>query len=175
MIEKFIKIPEFEGYEISNFGYVISYKGKEPKKLTISSYSNGYKFVSLSKNGKVKGYLLHRLVLSSFCPVEGMEKLQVNHLDCDKSNNRLDNLEWATPKENREYRDKKKHTPKAETIQVIFLEDGHEMFFDSMTSCAEYFGISRKAINHYLEADSVRKDRKVQAIFKKIGRTSELN
>lgn len=175
MEEKFVKIPGFEDYEISNYGYVISYKSKEPKKLTISSYPNGYKFVSLSKDGKVKGYSLHRLVLMSFSPCENMEELQVNHLDCNRANNRLDNLEWATPRENREYRDLVKHTPKAETIQVIFLEDGREMFFDSMTSCADFFGVSRKAINRYLETDNVRKDRKVQAIFRRVGKTSEIN
>ena len=174
-MEQFIKIPGFEGYEISNLGYVISYKNKIPKKLTISEYPNGYKFVSLCKDGKTKGYLLHRLVLMSFRPCENMEQLQVNHIDCDRSNNCLSNLEWISPKENRKYREKMKHTPKAETIQVIFLKDGKEMYFDSMTACAEYFGISRKAINRYLETDNVRSDRKVQAIFRRVGRTSELN
>lgn len=175
MEEKIIDIPGFDGYKISNLGYVISYKNKTPKTLTISSYPNGYKFVTLSKNRKSKGYLLHRLVLMSFCPVEGMENLQVNHKDFNRANNRLDNLEWTTTQENRDYRDKNKHTPKAETIKVIFLEDGYEMIFDSMTDCANYFGVSRKAINRYLKTDQVRKDRKVQAIFRRMGKTSKLN
>lgn len=175
MEEKILEIPGFEGYKISNYGYVISYKNKTPKRLTISSYPNGYKFVSLSKDGKVKGYLLHRLVMMTFCPCENMENLQVNHKDFNRENNRLDNLEWTTAQENRDYRDKNKHTPKAETIQVIFLEDGKEMRFDSMSACADYFGLTRKAINRYLETDNVRKDRKVQAIFRRLGRTSEIN
>lgn len=172
---KIIDLPGFKGYKISNYGYVISYKRKEPKILTNSKYSNGYVFVTLSKNNESRTYLLHRLVLMAFCPCEGMENLQVNHKDFDRSNNRLDNLEWTTPQENRDYRDKNKHTPKAETIKVIFLEDGRELIFDTISSCAEYFGVSRKAINRYLETDNVRKDRKVQAIFRRMGRTSELN
>lgn len=175
MEEKFVQIPGYQDYKISNLGYVISYKNKKPKVLAISSYPNGYQFVTLSNNGTSKGVLLHRLVLMSFCPVEGMEKLQVNHKDCDRTNNRLDNLEWSTPQENRDYRDRQKHTPKAETIKVIFLADGREMIFDSMTECAEYFGVTRKAINRYLQTDNVRSDRKVQAIFRRVGRTSELN
>ena len=101
MEEIFKPIPNFDGYEISNYGRVISYKNKKPREMTISKYSNGYCFVSLSKNGIVKTYSIHRLVMTTFNPVENMEHLEVNHLDCDKTNNRIDNLEWVTPKENR--------------------------------------------------------------------------
>ena len=175
MEEIIIDIPGFPGYKISNYGYVISYKQKEPRRLAISNYSNGYTFVTLSNRGTQRAYLLHRLVLMSFQPVENMENLQVNHKDFDRKNNRLDNLEWVTGQENREYRDRSKHTPKAETIKVTFLEDGREMIFDSMTACAEYFGVTRKAINRYLATNQVRSDRKVQATFERLGRTSELN
>ena len=44
-----------------------------------------------------------------------------------------------------------------------------------MTECAEYYGITRKAINKYLQTDTVRSDRKVQAIFRIVGNTYELN
>lgn len=43
---------------------------------------------------------VHRLVLEAFNPVENMGKLQVNHINFDKSDNSLDNLEWVTPKQN---------------------------------------------------------------------------
>ena len=81
-----------------------------------------------------------------------MKNLEVNHLDCNRKNNELSNLEWTTSAKNREYRDKLKHTPKAETILVQFLDEREDMVFDSITSCANYFGVTRKAINHYLEA-----------------------
>ena len=175
MEEIFKPIPNFDGYEISNYGRVISYKNKKPREMTISKYSNGYCFVSLSKNGIVKTYSVHRLVMTTFNPVENMEHLEVNHLDCDKTNNRIDNLEWVTPKENREYRDKLKHTPKAKTIEVTMLGTGEKLYFNSITECAEYYGVTRNAINRYLQSDAVRSDRKGQAIFKIIGNTYELN
>lgn len=47
-----------------------------------------------------KSVLVHRAVMETFNPVEGMENLQVNHIDGDKSNNCLSNLEWAERSEN---------------------------------------------------------------------------
>ena len=175
MEEIFKPIPGFDGYEISNYGRVISYKNKVPKELTISKYSNGYCFVSLSNHGVVKGYLLHRLVMMTFKPVDGMEKLEVNHLDCNRTNNTLKNLEWSTPKQNRDYRDSLNHTPKAKTVEVTMLDSGEKKYFNTITECAEYYGVTRKAINRYLQSDNVRSDRKVQATFKLIGNTYDLN
>ena len=43
---------------------------------------------------------VHRLVLENFNPVDGMENLQVNHKNGDKSDNNIENLEWMTPAEN---------------------------------------------------------------------------
>lgn len=66
----------------------------------------GYKNVSIiqydPEMNPVKRYMkqVHRIVLENFRPVSNMDKLQVNHIDGDKSNNNLSNLEWVTPEEN---------------------------------------------------------------------------
>lgn len=53
------------------------------------------------KNGKQKHFFRHRLVMICYAPVENYENLQVNHINGDKQDNRLVNLEWCTNKENR--------------------------------------------------------------------------
>lgn len=100
------EIPEFEGkYQASNFGRIKSLNynntGKEQILKPISD-KDGYLLVSLSKNGKPKTYKIHRLVWKTF---NGKipEGMQINHIDEDKSNNRLDNLELMTCKENINY------------------------------------------------------------------------
>lgn len=174
-MEEWKNIPFAPGYAVSNTGKVKSYKRKIPIERKLSSYSNGYLFVALRVDNKSVNYLVHRLVMMVFKPIDNMEDMEVNHIDCDRTNNNLDNLEWTTPKENRDYRDHLKHTPKAQTILVHFLDGKEDMIFNTKTATAEYFGVSRKAIDRYLETDQVRSDRKVQAIFRLIGNTYELN
>lgn len=62
---------------------------------------DGYYRVRLTlANGKRRNFPVHRLVLGMFSPVSNMTELQVNHIDGNKHNNTLENLEWCTSKEN---------------------------------------------------------------------------
>lgn len=89
-----------KGYEnsylISNYGRVFSMKSNIVLKQ--QKHSSGYKTVALSKNGKLKSQYIHRLVMKSFKP--NGEKETVNHIDGDKCNNHVSNLEWSSYKEN---------------------------------------------------------------------------
>ena len=63
---------------------------------------NGYvKNGLVLKNGKSKSYFRHRLVMLCFKPIENANNLQVNHIDGNKLNNCLSNLEWCTNQETR--------------------------------------------------------------------------
>ena len=174
-MEEWKQVFDFPDYEISNLGRVRSNKRKTPIILKQSYYSNGYTFVLLYNGDNKKSCLVHRLVLENFQPRAGMENLQVNHINCIRDDNRLENLEWTTKKENDAHRDNLKHTPKAQTIKVVFLDNREDMYFNSKEECAQYFDITRKAIDHYLQAETVRKDRKVQAHFILVGNTYDLN
>lgn len=96
-------IKGFEGlYEVSNLGQVKSLnynRTKEAKILRLCKNKDGYLCVHLHKNGKGYAKKVHRLVTAAFIPnPEG--KTEVNHIDGNKTNNRVENLEWATHSEN---------------------------------------------------------------------------
>lgn len=98
----------FEGrYEVSNLGrvrsHVSSFNGKEPKepktKILRDAENKGYRRVLLiSKEGKRCNIPVHRLVAAAF--LGDCTNMEINHIDCDKTNNRVDNLEICTQSQN---------------------------------------------------------------------------
>jgi hypothetical protein len=96
-------IKGYEGiYEISNYGRVSSLPRKYLPKGKILDYgvnNIGYPRVNLCKNGKVKPYLVHRIIAKAFIPNPN-NKPQINHINGIKTDNRLENLEWTTQSEN---------------------------------------------------------------------------
>lgn len=72
------------------------------KILKPANNSRGYYFVQLSKNNKVTRKYVHRLVAEAFIP-NPENKATVNHKNCNRSDNRVENLEWTTYRENNDY------------------------------------------------------------------------
>lgn len=105
-------IPDYEGnYQASNFGNIkalfregyqkgrwgLAYVKFPERILKQEIKKSGYHYVRLTKNGIGKGHLVHRLVLAAF---NGKSKLQCNHIDGNKSNNNIENLEYCTSAHN---------------------------------------------------------------------------
>lgn len=107
----------YEGmYQVSSYGRIRrigDYSNqithwKSEKILKPCEKDNGYLIVSLSLNNKSKMKYVHRLVAEAFIPnIEN--KKTVNHIDLDRTNNNVSNLEWATYKENNAHAIKKMH------------------------------------------------------------------
>lgn len=105
------QIVGFEGlYEVSNNGKIKSLGNgkstnsntKKERFLTIKVTTNGYTKVKLSKNSKRFYFSVHRLVALNFIE-NPSNKREVNHIDGNKLNNCVDNLEWITSSDNQKH------------------------------------------------------------------------
>ena len=129
-----MKIEGYENYEVTCSGDVLNSKTGRVLKPRKDRY--GYLFVNLHKNGKVKFFLVHRLVAQAFIP-NPLNLPQVNHKDEDKTNNFVfvrddgsvdfdkSNLEWCDCKYNINYGTAIKRMTKAKSKTVLQLrKDG---------------------------------------------------
>lgn len=113
LIEEWRDIPGHLYYQASNLGQIRSLPRmirhnehskpflKQGRVLCPIAKDNGYRVVCLNRS---EGHsYIHRLVLQAFCPAENADHLEVNHIDGNKSNNVLSNLEWCTKAENMQH------------------------------------------------------------------------
>lgn len=93
MIEVFKEIKDFESYKISNLGKVINKNGQELKHRTLAG--RGYKQVTLWDGKRHHKKYIHRLLAEAFIPNPNKYRT-VNHINGDKLDNTLSNLEWCS-------------------------------------------------------------------------------
>lgn len=148
-------IDKFGGnYAVTNDGRVYSYKTN--KFLTLLPNKYGYLKAHLRHEGKEYKVSVHRLVAEAF--IENPEgKSEVNHIDEDKTNNTVSNLEWCTRLENIRWGTGSRRSAKSRERAVIALDDnGKEVGrFSSILEASEATGI--KAYNISRAASKARK------------------
>lgn len=133
---KTINHPDLKNYSISRDGKIYNSRNEEKTKTTI----NGYDFVKLNK----KSYSVHRLVALTYIPNPNNHPV-VNHIDENKLNNKVENLEWITQKENCSAHSKSiSHERKV--IQKD-LEGNVIRIHDSVTLAGQSIGLTRHAVN----------------------------
>ncbi len=95
-------IPGWAGYKATNQGEIISCPRKWQTKYMILKPMediNGYLYVGLSKNGKAKSIKVHKLIALTFIGIRP-NRLVINHIDRNRKNNKISNLEYITTREN---------------------------------------------------------------------------
>lgn len=145
-------IKGYENYEVSNLGNVAN-KIRE-KQLKKSLTTNGYQKVRLYYGGIGKTFTVHSLVVNSF--MDRKNESVVNHIDYDKTNNSLSNLELVTQRENVKHsRGNKNYSSK--NIGVSWYERnkkwGANIFLDGKNKFLGLFSLeddAKKAYDNYL-------------------------
>ena len=134
----------YEGlYQVSNLGRVKRLKGKyisTQRILKLRVGTRGYLYVQLCKKGQRKYYTIHRLVAQAFLP-NPENKPQVNHIDEDKTNNIISNLEWVTAKENNHHGTRIERT--SHKIKAIDIANGEYNIYCSIRDCSRKLGLSQ--------------------------------
>lgn len=101
MKEEWKDLKGYEGlYKVSSLGRVYSVYKKDYKQPYLDK--DGYLMIGLSKEGKHKNLRLHRIIAETFIP-NPQQLPCVNHIDENKLNNNIKNLEWCTPAYNNSF------------------------------------------------------------------------
>ena len=138
---------DLTNYKITKTGKIWSMKRN---RFLSTKITNGYENITLCE----KSYSIHRLVALTFIPIPekynnlNKDDLIVNHKDCNKLNNNLDNLEWLTQKENINHHGK--DTSHKKKIIQLDLNNNIIDKFDSLVEASEKTGIGKSSISKVL-------------------------
>ena len=156
-MEEWKDIKGYEGlYKVSNKGRVKSVERKvwnsgnqsyntiKERILKPLNNRDGYVKVRLCKDGKCRTYLIHRLVANAFIPNPNEYK-EVNHIDENKTNNSIDNLEWCNGKYNCNHgsRNKRVALSLSKPILGISLDGKSYLYFNSTRDAARLGGFNQ--------------------------------
>lgn len=159
-------------YQVSNLGNVRSidreitdskgrtkmYKGIMLKPI---EDSQGYLLVGLSDSGNTKRVFIHRLVAEAFI-LNPDDKPTINHVDGNKKNNRVHNLEWATYKENRDHAvraglldvEKVRKHARSFSKPVRCIDTGQ--IFPSISDAARHYNVDNETVKYWIHSFHIR-------------------
>lgn len=145
--ETWIPIQGFENsYLVSNLGNIWSLRRN--KVLRVRKSTQGYGQVNLSKRGRMTTHRVHRLVATHFLP-NPLNLPEVNHLNENKLDNRVENLEWCDRSHNVNYGDRTEKQKTKVSIPVVQLSlDGDKIaVYPSVIQAARELKLSRSSIS----------------------------
>lgn len=169
--EIWLDIPHYLHPSNTSTEYQASSHGRIRNKQTmhiLAQHKNrdGYMHVCLGHRGDRS---VHRLVLETFAGPSPQQNYQVNHIDCNRQNNFICNLEWCSPRDNVMWAMQKGNCDPLKGLMVArevnkkpvrIVETGE--IFDSLKQCAEHLGVTRGNVSRCLSGE--RKGQKIHGI-----------
>lgn len=152
--------PDYPFIEVNQFGIVRTKDRivirKDGKKYHVKGYvlkqyknSRGYTYITFGVNNKTVTLRVHRLVAICFIP--NPENLpEVNHIDCNRANNNVDNLEWCSHEYNMTYREEHGIALNC-SVFAVNLKTSKVLYFESQHEASRELGISVQNINGVLK------------------------
>lgn len=129
---------ELSNYDISNYGRVRVRKTLQLRSLSVHT---GYNTCTLIHNNKHNTKQVHRLVAEAFIPNDDTIKKHVNHIDYDKLNNHVNNLEWISVSENNKHAHQKSERKSTKVAVIKWNMDmTNPVYYDSLASARKAFG-----------------------------------
>lgn len=165
-VEFWKKHPDIPGIEVSTLGRVRTLDKVVPTKSGNRfikgrilkqhiSKSNGYSYVGFRIDGKFVSKRVHRLVAQTFIP--NPDNLpQVNHKNCNRSDNRVSNLEWCAASYNRQYQEKygiSSTESKGHRLFAIKLSTMEVSHFKSQSEASRVLGVNLGNINSVIKGN----------------------
>lgn len=147
-MENWMRSKRFPNYEMGSEGNIKNVK--TGRILNTYTDGHGYRQLTLYKDKKPHNVKVHREILEAF--TEGNhDGLDVNHIDGDKSNNCIDNLEWCTRKENiaHAFATGLAKTTESKKVKVRVVETG--IIYDSLVACSNAIDGDRNQIRRCLQ------------------------
>lgn len=150
-METWRDVPGYEGF------YMVSDAGRVRRNDGLLLHQRvdkyGYASVHLRSNGRRSNRFVHRLVCQAFNPIASPQPMEVDHINCNKLDNHIENLEWVTGDENRRRAMENALIGRPCKAIVGTSNIGKVVRFNSLTEAAEY-GFSLTGISACLHGRS---------------------
>ena len=141
------QVKEHPNYEVNYYGDI---RHKQRKKiLKPRSNNGGYLYVNFVVNGNRKNFAVHRIVANVFIP-NPKDYSEVNHIDYNKQNNCVDNLEWVSSSQNKNHAYQKEinHISRGKSVEQLDKQGNSIKIYSSVSQAAKELNCSISAISN---------------------------